>query len=144
MAQADSVPTAIQVPITGAIAKASTKPSPADRRHHIPGSFMCEHEPGFAQRWRGMRAEVERDDLPLGVATRDPNRRWYEATGRTPIAAFCYWTAAIYLGWWPWSFLLLLLLFPIGNRRVRFYAFPTTRSNGPVQPRGSRTRGSSL
>ena len=152
MAQADSVPTAVRAPITGVTAKASTKPRPADRRYFIGGrtrgSFMGDDEAAFPRLWRDMRA-VEREDLPLGVATKDPNRRWYEAiTGRMPIGwhvvAVCYATAAIFLGWWPWNFLLLLFLFPIRNKRVRFYAFRTTRSNGPMRPRVSCTRGSSL
>ena len=153
MAKADSVPSAIRAPITGATAKASTKPRPADRRYFIggrtPGSFMGDLEPSFPRLRRDMRADVEREDLPLGAATKDPKRRWYEAiTGRMPIgwhvAAVCYATAAIFLGWWPWNFLLLLLLFPIRNKRVRFYAFCTTRSNGPMRPRMSCTHGSSI
>ena len=151
MAQADSVPTAIRAPITGATAKASTKPRPADRRYFIggrtPGSFMGEDEPAFPRLWRDMRAEVEREDLPLGVATKDPSRRWYEAiTGRMPIGwhvvAVCYATAAIFLGWWPWNFLLLLLLFPIRNKRVRFYAFRTVAAKESMRWRESYRRGS--
>jgi hypothetical protein len=125
MAQADSVPSAIRTLITGATAKASTKPRPADRRYFIggwtPGSFMGDDEPVFPR--LRLRAEVEREDLPLSVATKDPDA----VTGRIPIAwhvvAVCYATTAIFLGWWPWNFLLLLLLFPIRNKRVRFYAF---------------------
>ena len=153
MAQAHSVPSPIQAPITGATAKASTKPRPADRRYFIggrtPGSSMRDDKPAFPWLRRNMCADVEREDLPFGVATKDPNRRWYEAiTGRMPIGwhvvAVCYATAAIFLGWWPWNFFLLLLLFPIRNKRVRFYAFRTTRSNGPMRPRVSCTCGSSL
>jgi hypothetical protein len=95
--------------------------------------------------WRDMRAEVEREDLPLGVATKDPNRRW-AITGRTPIGwhvvAVCYATAAIFLGWWPWNFVLLLLLFPISNRCVRFYAFHTVAAKEPMRWRESHRRGS--
>jgi hypothetical protein len=100
--------------------------------------IMADDEPNLS-----FRPRVERDDLPFGVATTDPNRRWYGAIiGRIPVgrhvAAVCYASAAILLGWWPWNFLLLLLLFPIGNKRV----FGKTRSNRPMQP--SCTRGSSL
>ena len=153
MAQADCVPTAVRAPITGATAKASTKPRPADRCYFIggrtPGSFMREDEPAFPRLRRDMRADVEQEDLPFSVATKDPDRRWYEAaTGRTPIGwrvvAVCYATAAILLGFWPWNFLLLLFLFPIRNKRIGFYAFRTTRSNGPMRPRVSCTHGSSL
>jgi hypothetical protein len=98
---------------------------------------------------RDIRAEIARKDLPLGAPTNDPNRHRYDAvTGRMPIgwhvAAVCYATAAILLGWRPWNFLLLLLLFPISNRHVRFYALSTTRSNGRMRPRVSFTHGSSL
>jgi hypothetical protein len=98
--------------------------------------IMADDEPTFSP-----------DDLRFGVASNHPNRRWYEAIiGRMPIGwygvAVCYATAAILLGWWPWNFFLLLLLFPIRNKR--FYAFRTTRSNGPMQPRMSCPRGSSI
>ena len=134
MAQAEPIPTAVRDLITGATAKASTKPRPADRRYFIggrtPAAFIRDDEPAFPRLWRDMRPEVERMDLLFGVAAKDPNRRWYEAvTGRMPVAlyvvAVCYATAAIFLGWWPWNFLLLLLLFPIRNKRVRFYALRT-------------------
>jgi hypothetical protein len=101
--------------------------------------------PALLRLWRDMRQEVGREDLPLDVATKDPSRRWYEAiTGQMPIAAVCYATATMLLGWWPWNFLLLLLLFSIRNRSARFYAFPATQSNGTVRPKVSYTRGSSL
>jgi hypothetical protein len=98
---------------------------------------------------RDIRPEVRREGLPLGVVTKDPNRRWYEQiTGRIPVGwyvvAVCYATAAILLGWWPWNFLLLLLLPPISNKCGRFYAFWATRSNRIMQPRVSSTRGNSL
>ena len=103
-----------------------------ERRYFIVDSdtrtIIGNNEAALLRLWPDMRAEVEREDPPLGVATKDPNRRWYEAiTGRMPIGwhvvAVCYATAAIFLGWWPWNFLLLLLLFPIRNKCVRFYAF---------------------
>jgi hypothetical protein len=150
MAQAESVPTAVRAPITGATAKASTKPPPADRRYFIgdrtPGS-LGEDEPAFPRLWRNMRAEVEREDLPLGVASEDPSRRWYEGlTGRIPsgwhVVAVCYAIAAIFLGWWPCNFLLLLLLFPIRNKRVRFYAFRTAGAKESMRWSDSHRRGS--
>ena len=151
MAQADSVPIAIRAPITGATAKASTKPRPAHRRYFIggrtPGSFMRHDEPAFARLWRDMRAGVEREDLALGVAITDPNRRWHEVIiGRIPlgwhVTAVCYATAAIFLASWPWSFLLLLLLFPLGNKRLRFYAFRTVAAKESTWRRESYGRGS--
>jgi hypothetical protein len=76
-------------------------------------------EPGPLQLWRDMRAKVEREDLPPGVSTKD-------ATGRMPtswrVVAVCYATAAILLGWWPWNFLLLLLLFG-SSKHLRYGGF---------------------
>ena len=85
---------------------------------------MREDEPAFRWLRRDMRADVEREDLPLGVATKDPSRRWHEAiTGRMPIGwhvvAVCYATAVIFLGWWPWNSLLLLLLFS-SSKHLRY------------------------
>jgi len=153
MAQADSVPSSIRALITGATAKASTKPRPSSRRYFIggrtPGSFMREDEYAFPPLWRDICAEVERAYLPLRVATKGSNRRWYEAgTGRMPIgwhiADVCYATAAILLGWWPWNFLLLLLLFPIRNERVRCCAFRTMAAKEAMRSRELRGPGSSL
>ena len=62
MAQADSVPTAIQAPITGAPSEASTKRRSTDRRYFIGGSdarvIMGDDEsrppPALAgETWRG-------------------------------------------------------------------------------------------
>jgi hypothetical protein len=98
--------------------------------------IMGDDEAGLLRLWRDMRHKVEREGLPLA--------------GRMPIGwhvvAVCYAAAAIFLGWWPWNFLLLLLVFPIRNKRVRLYAFRTTRSNGPGPERArvSCARGSSL
>ena len=123
-----------------------------ERRYFIGGSdariIMGKDEAALLRLWRHMPAEVKREDLPLGEATKDPNRRWYEAiTGRMPIGCrvvvVCYATAAIFLGWWPWNFLLLLLLFPIRNKRVRFYAFRTMAAKESMRWRGSYRRGSS-
>jgi hypothetical protein len=149
MAQAESVPTPIRALITGATA--STKPRPADRRYFIasrpPGSFMRDDEPAFPRLPRDMRADLEREDLPFNVARKDPSRRCYEAiTGRMPIGwhvvAVCYATTAILLEWWLWNFLLLLLLFPIRNKRVRFYAFRTVAAKESMRWSDSHRRGS--
>jgi hypothetical protein len=96
---------------------------------------------------RDIRSGIERDDLPVRVPTKDLNRCWYEAiTGRISlgwhVTAVCYATAAILLVGWPWSFLLILLLFPIRNERVRFYAFPTVAAKESMRRRESKGRGS--
>ena len=96
MAQADSVPSAIQAPITGATSKASTKRRATDRRYFIGGSdariIMGDDEAALIRLWREKRGEVEPEDLSgnlvvqLGLATEDLNRRWYEAnTGQVVI-----------------------------------------------------------
>ena len=89
MAQADSVPTVIRPPITGAPSKASTNRRYADRRYFIGGSdariIMGSDEPALLRLWREKRGEAEPEDLlgnlivQLGVATEELNRRWYEA-----------------------------------------------------------------
>jgi hypothetical protein len=124
-----------------------------DRRYFFGGPdariIMGDDDSASPRLWRDMRPEVERTDLLFGVATKDTSRRWYEViTGRMPIGwhvvAICYATAAIFLGWWPWNFLLLLLLFPIGNKRVRLYAFRETAAKESMRSREPRRRGSSL
>ena len=134
-------------------------PNQMHRRHFIGGSdariVMGDDQTALPRLWREKRSDVERGDrsdnliIPLGLATENLNRRWYEAiAGGVPlgwyIVTVCYAIAVISLGWWPWNFLLLLLLFPIRNKRARFYGFRTTRSNGPMRPRMSCTHGSSL
>jgi predicted phage-related endonuclease len=89
MAQADSVRSAIQAPITGATSKASTRRRSTDRRYFIGGSdariIMGNDEAALLRLWREKRGEVEPEDLSgnlvvqLGVATEDLNRRWYES-----------------------------------------------------------------
>ena len=63
MAQADSVPSAIQAPITGATSKASTNRRRADRRHFIGGSdariIMGDDEAALIRLWREKRGEME-------------------------------------------------------------------------------------
>ena len=124
--------------------------SAPDRRYFIGGSdariFIGDDKAALFRVWRDMRHEFERTDL-LGVATKDTSRRWYEAiTGWMPIrwhgVAVCYATTAIFLGWWPWNFLLLLLLFPIRNKRVRFYAFRTVAAKESMRKRASYSCGS--
>src|SRR6516164_926634 len=89
MAQADSVRSAIQEPITGATSKASTNRRSADRRYFIGSSdariIMGDDEAALLRLWREKRGEIEPEDLSgnlvvqLGVATENLNRRWYEA-----------------------------------------------------------------
>jgi predicted phage-related endonuclease len=89
MAQADSVPSSIPAPITGAAAKASTKRRSADRRYFIGGSdgriIMGNDEAALLRLWQEKRGEIEPEDLSgnlvvqLGVATEELNRRWYQA-----------------------------------------------------------------
>jgi hypothetical protein len=70
-----------------------------------------------------MCAEVKSEDLPVGVVTKDPNGRWYEAITTQSVAAVCYATTVILLGPYPWNFLLILFLFFIKKKRLRFDAF---------------------
>jgi len=79
MAQADSVPTVIHSPITGARADPSTKRRSADRRYFIGGSdariIMGDDEAALLRLWREKRGEAEPADLSgnlivqLGLAT---------------------------------------------------------------------------
>ena len=113
MAQADSVPTAIPRPITGTISKASTNRGSADRLYLIGGSAPhippIETETIPLELWREMSRRANPDD-----PTEEQNRQ-KTITGRMPLGwylvAVCYATAVILLGWYPWNFLLILLLF---------------------------------
>src|SRR6201984_2587207 len=88
MAQADSVRSAIQAPITGATSKASTKRRSNERRYFIGGSdariIMGNDEAALIRLWREKRGEVEPEDLSgnlvvqLGDATEEVNWRWDE------------------------------------------------------------------
>ena len=93
MAQADSFPSAIQAPITGAPSQASTKRRSVDRRYFIGGSdariVMGTDEAALLRLWQEKRGEAEPEDLSgnlivqLGLVTEKLNRRWYQAnTGR--------------------------------------------------------------
>jgi hypothetical protein len=115
MAQADSVPTAIPRPITGAISKASTNRGSADRLYLIGGSAPhippIETETSLLELWREVCRRADRDN-----PTEEQSRRWHETiTGRIPlgwyIVAILYATVSILLGCWPWNILLILLLF---------------------------------
>jgi predicted phage-related endonuclease len=89
MVQADSVPTLIRAPITGAPSNSSTKRRSADRRYFIGGSdtriIMGDDEGALLRLWREKRGEIEPEDLSgnlivqLGQVTEDLNRRWYQA-----------------------------------------------------------------
>jgi hypothetical protein len=113
MAKADSVPTAIPGPITGAITKAPTKRACADRLYLIGGSAPyirpTETETSLLQLWREISRQRDCDNPKQ-------NRRWHETiTGGIPlgwyVVAVCYATVVILLGWYPWNYLLILLLF---------------------------------
>ena len=115
MAKADSLPTAIPGPITGAISKASTNRGSADRLYLIggPASHIppIETEASLLELCREIGQRVDPDN-PMD----EQNRRWHETiTGRMPlgyyIVAITYATVSILLGWWPWNILLILLLF---------------------------------
>jgi len=85
------------------------------RRYFVSDSdariIMGQDEAALLRLWPERREEIEREDLsgnliaPLAVATRY-------------IVAFCYATTVISLGWYPWNFLLVGLLFLIRNKRV--------------------------
>jgi hypothetical protein len=122
-----------------------------DHRYFIGGSdaliIVGEDEAAPLPLGRDIRSEAEPEDLSLVVATRDPGRRWHEATAdRMPIGwrvvAVCCATAAFLLVEWPWNFLPMLLLFPIRNARVRFYTFPTVAAKGSMGTRECYWRGS--
>jgi predicted phage-related endonuclease len=98
MAQADSTPTAVCDPFTGADADHSTNNArqtahprrrSADRRYFVGGSdarvIMGSDEAALIRLWREKRGEVEPEDLSgnlivqLGLVTEELNRRWYQA-----------------------------------------------------------------
>jgi predicted phage-related endonuclease len=89
MVQADSTPTAVRAPITGARSKPSTSPHFTDRRYFIGGSdariIMGDDEAALLRLWREKRGEIEQEDLSgnlvvqLGIVTEDLNRRWFQA-----------------------------------------------------------------
>jgi hypothetical protein len=112
--------------------------SQANRRRFIGGSdariIMGHDENALPRLWQEKRGEIEPEDLSgnlvvqLGLATEDLNRRWYEAiAGGVPlgwyIVTVCYAIAVIFLGCFPWNFLLVGLLFLIRNKPLRERAF---------------------
>ena len=136
MAEADSVPTAIPGPITGAISKASTHGS-ADRLYLIggPASHIppIETETILLELWREMSRRADRDD-----PTEEQNRQ-KTITGRMPLGwylvAVCYATAVILLGWYPWNFLLILLLF--SDKHLQLSGIGNAGESGRPQSGGS-------
>ena len=137
MAQADSVPTAIPGPITGAISKASTNRGSADRLYLIggPASHIppIETETIPLELWREMSRRANPDD-----PTEEQNRQ-KTITGRMPLGwylvAVCYATAVILLGWYPWNFLLILLLF--SNKHLQLSGIGNAGESGRPQSGGS-------
>jgi hypothetical protein len=108
------------------------------RRYFVSGSdariLMGKDEATLLRLWPERREEVEREDLsgnliaPLAVATRNLNRRWYEAIAGGVllgwyIVTVCYAITVISLGWYPWNFLLVGLLFLIRNEPLHERAF---------------------
>ena len=137
MAKADSLPTAIPGPITGAISKASTNRGSADRLYLIgrPASHIppIETETRLLELWREMSRRADRDD-----PTEEQNRQ-KTITGRMPLGwylvAVCYATAVILLGWYPWNFLLILLLF--SNKHLQLSGIGNAGESGRPQSGGS-------
>ena len=138
MAKADSVPTAIPGPITGAISKASTHGS-ADRLYLIGGSAPyippIETETSLLELWREISRRADPDN-PM-----EEQNRWHETiTGRLPlgcyIVAITYATVSILLGWWPWNILLILLLFSC-SKYLRLSATDDAGESGRPQSGGS-------
>ena len=137
MAKADSLPTAIPGPITGAISKASTNRGSADRLYLIggPASHIppIETETILLELWREMSRRADRDD-PM-----EEQNRQKTITGRMPLGwylvAVCYATAVILLGWYPWNFLLILLLF--SNKHLQLSGIGNAGESGRPQSGGS-------
>ena len=137
MAKADSVPTAIPGPITGAISKASTNRGSADRLYLIGGSAPyippIETETSLLELWR----EISRRADPNNPM--EEQNRQKTMTGRMPLGwylvAVCYATAVILLGWYPWNFLLILLLF--ANKHLGLSGIGNAGESGRPQSGGS-------
>ena len=138
MAKADSLPTAIPGPITGAISKASTNRGSADRLCLIGGSAPyippIETETSLLEPWRDISRRADRDD-----PTEEQNRQ-KTIIGRMPlgwyIVAITYATLSILLGWWPWNILLILLLFSC-SKYLRLSATDDAGESGRPQSGGS-------
>ena len=139
MAQADSVPTAIPGSITGAISKGSTNGGSADRLYVIGGSAPyvrpTEAEISLLELWREISRRADCDNP-------QQNRRWHETiTGGIHLGwylvAVCYATVAILLGWYPWNFLLILLLFS-SSKHLQLSAVDDAGDSDGLRSRGSR------
>jgi hypothetical protein len=136
MAQADSVPTPIRVPLTGATSKTSTS-----------GAQITSGDTALIPHWRQKRRAAELEGRS-GNPGEDLNRWWYEhITGRMPvgwyIVVLCYATAVILVGWWPWNILLTLPVLPSRNHNLlRFKVFVTPEES--VRSKVFCERGGSL
>jgi hypothetical protein len=108
------------------------------RRYFVSGSdariIMGKDEAALLRLRPERRDEVERENLsdnliaPLAVASRNLNRRRYVAiaggvSSSWYIVTVCYATTVISLGYYPWNFLLVGLLFLIRNKRLHERAF---------------------
>jgi hypothetical protein len=137
MAKADSVPTAIPGPITGALSKASTNRVSADRLYLVGGSAPyippIETETSLLELWREISRRADPDN-PM-----EEQNRQKTMTGRMPLGwylvAVCYATAVILLGWYPWNFLLILLLF--GNKHLQLSGIGNASKSGGLRSGGS-------
>jgi hypothetical protein len=133
MAQADSVPIAIRPPFTGARSKPFTKsrfagwlyPDAAPVIFSVDdliNRFALGHDQAaLIKRWREIGALS-------GNSTENPNACWHSLiTGGIPVGSYavavCCATAVIYLGWYPWNFLLVGLLFLIRNKPLQERVF---------------------
>ena len=102
--------------------------------------IMGDDETALLRLWREKPRAAELNDP--GNLTEELNRRWYESiTGRMPIGlyvvAVCYATA-VFSSVAALEILFLLLLFPIRNKRVRFFTFRTVPAKRSMRPRSCR------
>jgi hypothetical protein len=136
MAQADSVPTPNRRPITDAASKASTNRGSADRLYLIGGSAPyippIETETSLLELWRDISRRADPNN-PM-----EEQNRQKAMTGRMPLGwylvAVCYATAVILLGWYPWNFLLILLLF--GNKHLELSGIGNAGESGGLRSGG--------
>jgi hypothetical protein len=133
MAKADSVPSVNRAPITGARSDPFTKsrfpgwlypdatPVILSIDDQINRLVLGHDQATLIKRWREIGPLSEN-------STQNPNTRWhYLITGPMPVGSYavavCYATAVIYLGWYPWNFLSVGLLFLIRNKPLHERAF---------------------
>jgi hypothetical protein len=126
MAQADSVPTAIPPPITGATAKVSTNGGAADRRCFGSDARSGNTDTSLIPLWREKRREAEPDEQ--ADLTRDLDRRCRPPVAWYVVAVSCT-TVVILLGL-PSTILFILLLFS-SNKRLRLGEIDTLPSARP-------------